>query len=176
MYKDDGLSEHDMLALLRAFPAQTLDFFGALRWVGGPPAVRAVLVQRRVLLDPCWRRFEGVWPRCAPPAACQWLQGFHLRRADSGLDQAGRDPRRHRRWVGGRVGAGTRKPQQGCRRAERCTRRGGGPSRGGPALRLPPPASALAPRHTPSSTSAPLQLLHVPPALPTEENENVKAL
>ncbi|PSC73399.1 ribulose bisphosphate carboxylase oxygenase chloroplastic [Micractinium conductrix] len=31
MYKDDGLSEHDMLALLRAFPAQTLDFFGALR-------------------------------------------------------------------------------------------------------------------------------------------------
>ena len=31
MYKDDGLTEGDMAALLRAFPAQTLDFFGALR-------------------------------------------------------------------------------------------------------------------------------------------------
>ncbi|EFN56322.1 hypothetical protein CHLNCDRAFT_144763 [Chlorella variabilis] len=31
MYKDDGLSESDMAALLRAFPGQTLDFFGALR-------------------------------------------------------------------------------------------------------------------------------------------------
>ena len=31
MYKDDGLTEGDMAALLRAFPAQALDFFGALR-------------------------------------------------------------------------------------------------------------------------------------------------
>ncbi len=31
MYKDDGLSEGDMVALLRAFPDQTLDFYGALR-------------------------------------------------------------------------------------------------------------------------------------------------
>lgn len=31
MYKDDGLSEGDMATLLRAFPGQTLDFFGALR-------------------------------------------------------------------------------------------------------------------------------------------------
>jgi hypothetical protein len=31
MYKDDGLREDDMVALLRAFPAQPLDFFGALR-------------------------------------------------------------------------------------------------------------------------------------------------
>lgn len=32
MYKDDGLSEGDMDALLHAFPNQTLDFFGALRY------------------------------------------------------------------------------------------------------------------------------------------------
>ena len=39
MYRDDGLSEGDMAALLRAFPGQTLDFFGALRWVAwGAPA------------------------------------------------------------------------------------------------------------------------------------------
>ena len=31
MYKEDGLREADMEALLRAFPAQPLDFFGALR-------------------------------------------------------------------------------------------------------------------------------------------------
>lgn len=31
MYRDDGLSERDMDALLTAFPNQTLDFFGALR-------------------------------------------------------------------------------------------------------------------------------------------------
>lgn len=31
MYRDDGLSESDMATLLRAFPNQTLDFFGALR-------------------------------------------------------------------------------------------------------------------------------------------------
>lgn len=31
MYRDDGLSERDMAALLAAFPNQTLDFFGALR-------------------------------------------------------------------------------------------------------------------------------------------------
>lgn len=31
MYKDDGLSQGDMEALLDAFPGQSLDFFGALR-------------------------------------------------------------------------------------------------------------------------------------------------
>lgn len=31
MYRDDGLSEGDMATLLRTFPNQTLDFFGALR-------------------------------------------------------------------------------------------------------------------------------------------------
>lgn len=31
MYRDDGLSESDMVTLLRTFPNQTLDFFGALR-------------------------------------------------------------------------------------------------------------------------------------------------
>jgi hypothetical protein len=36
MYRDDGLSQDDMVALLEAFPQQSLDFFGALRWVGAP--------------------------------------------------------------------------------------------------------------------------------------------
>ena len=31
LYADDGLSTHDVLALVDAFPSQTLDFFGALR-------------------------------------------------------------------------------------------------------------------------------------------------
>ena len=31
MYRDDGLSPRDMHALLDRFPAQPLDFFGALR-------------------------------------------------------------------------------------------------------------------------------------------------
>ena len=31
MYKDDGLKEADMETLLRTFPEQPLDFFGALR-------------------------------------------------------------------------------------------------------------------------------------------------
>lgn len=31
MYKDDGLSSEDMVALLDAFPNQSLDFFGAIR-------------------------------------------------------------------------------------------------------------------------------------------------
>ena len=31
MYRDDGLSTDDMVALLRAFPNQSLDFFGAIR-------------------------------------------------------------------------------------------------------------------------------------------------
>lgn len=50
MYRDDGLSEGDMQALLDAFPNQSLDFFGALRCgMGRGASLVETLKQRKAI-------------------------------------------------------------------------------------------------------------------------------
>jgi hypothetical protein len=152
MYRDDGLSVDHMLALLRAFPGQTLDFFGALRcgccgsgpgstcctcW-GGPasfhraepegPRLHAVALPassprpRPTLVASSPSSFLCFRCAVAPCACCAiccrspaLLQRLHLRRPDSGVDQAGCGPWR----------------DQGCVAPQHLSNLGGGERGGG---------------------------------------------
>lgn len=129
MYRDDGLTVDDMLALLRAFPGQTLDFFGALRCASTPVLLAPAppLPPACPLAPPsfphsphnpsrdstllCLRRSSA--PRgCSPcPPPCP-PQGLHVRRPDTAVDQAGRDPRRDPGWATA-VGRSLRAPSVG---------------------------------------------------------------
>lgn len=95
-----------MAALLRAFPNQTLDFFGALRWVGcaaAPARAPAVLcVHDNVRASsPASAAAAAVplpaasmpsalapAPAPAPPTPLPGAQRLHVRSADPGVDQA----------------------------------------------------------------------------------------